>query len=407
MLSPITLDHIRQAALALKDVILPTPTLLSAFLSERIEGQVFLKMENLQLMGSFKLRGACIKFSQLSESQKRNGVITMSAGNHAQGVAYQARAMGITATVVMPENTPLSKIERTQALGATVVLEGKDLSESGIYASHLVEKLGLTLIPPYDDPAIITGQGTVALEMLAAVPDLEVLIIPVGGGGLAAGMAIAARALNPEIEIIGVQAASCPAMAQVLYPDRAFPVQNFSSPPLAEGIAVKAPGLLTREILKDHLSDIFIVTEDQIEDAIEDLLIQAKVTVEGAGAAGVAALMANPDYFTGRKVGTVLCGGNIDVRILSSILLRGLVHDGKLARLKIDMNDAPGLLGQILQIIGHAGGNVFELSHQRLFNHINVKMTEVDVVVETRGHMHTQEIVAALHAAGFPTEVMA
>lgn len=402
----IHLSHIQQAALALNDVVLRTPTLLSLGLSDRTGAKVFLKLENLQIMGSFKTRGAYIKITQMSEAQRRQGVITMSAGNHAQGVAYHARTFGIPATIVMPKDTPLAKIESTRRLGATLVLEGHDLAEAADFATHLANQEGLTFIPPYDDPAIIMGQGTVALEMLADVPDLEVLIIPVGGGGLAAGMAIAAKAMNPTIEIVGVQAASCPAMTKALYPDRSFPTPLPSVAPLAEGIAVPSPGLLTREILKEHLSDIILVTEEDIERAIEDLAVHGKVIAEGAGAVGVSALIATSERFQGRNVGIVIGGGNIDVRLLSSLLLRGLVRQGKLVRLKIDIRDAPGLLGRLSQVIGQAGGNIFEISHQRLFNHITVKMAEVDVVVETRDRAHTQDIIAALQEAGFPTDVV-
>ena len=406
MTPEITLNDIYEAAFALEKVILRTPTLSSPWLSEQTGATVFLKLENLQVMSSFKVRGAFIKLSQLSKDQQRKGVVAMSAGNHAQGVAYHARTLGISATIVMPKTTPYAKIESTQSLGAKVILEGETLNEASIYASQLAKRDGLTLIHPYDDPAIIAGQGTVALEMLADVPDLDVLVIPIGGGGLAAGMAIAAKAINPKIDIVGVQSASWPTMAEILYPERTFSTQSFVSSPLAEGIAVKSPGILTRQILKQHLSDIILVTEEQIEAAIEDLLIHGKLTVEGAGATGVAALTAVPHLFSGRKVGIVICGGNIDARILSSLLLRGLVRHGKLVRLKIDINDAPGVLGQISKIIGDAGGNIFEVSHQRLFNHITVKMAELDAVVETRDGIHAKSIIAALQTNGFPTQMV-
>lgn len=406
MMPEITLTHIREAAVALEKVILRTPTLASPWLSEQTGATVFLKLENLQLMSSFKVRGAFIKLSQLSKEQRDKGIIAASAGNHAQGVAYHARALGISATIVMPAITPYAKIESTQSLGAKIILEGQTLTDAMAYALQLAEGYGLTFIHPYDDPAIITGQGTIALEMLADVPDLDVLIVPIGGGGLAAGIAIAAKEINPAIEIVGVQSASCPAMAEVLYPKRNLVAQSLASSPLAEGIAVKSPGIITRAILKKHLSDIILVTEEQIEAAIEDMLIHGKLTVEGAGATGVAALMAAPGVFSGRKVGIVICGGNIDSRILSSLLLRGLVRHGKLVQLKIDLSDAPGVLGQISKIIGDAGGNIFEVSHQRLFNHITVKMAELDAVVETRDDVHAKIIVSALQANGFPTQMI-
>lgn len=406
MAPEITLANIREAAAALEKVILRTPTLAAPWLTEQAGAAVFLKLENLQVMSSFKVRGAFIKLSRLSKEQQRKGVVAASAGNHAQGVAYHARAMGIAATIVMPKTAPYAKIESTQSLGAKVILEGHTLIEAMAYALQLADRDDLILIHPYDDPAVIAGQGTVALEMLADVPNLDILVIPIGGGGLASGMAIAAKGINPAIDIIGVQSASYPAMAEILYPERNFSSQSLASSPLAEGIAVKSPGILTRQILKKHLSDIILVTEEQIEAAIEDMLIHGKLTVEGAGATGVAALMAAPGVFAGRKVGIVICGGNIDARILSSLLLRGLVRHGKLVQLKIDINDAPGVLGQISKIIGDAGGNIFEVSHQRLFNHITVKMAELDAVVETRDEAHAGTIITALQVNGFPTQLV-
>lgn len=407
MTAEITFRDIQQAAVSLENVTLRTPTLPVPWLNKQVGARVFFKLENLQLLSSFKARGAYIKFSRLTTSQRSKGVIAMSAGNHAQGVAYHAQLLGIAATIVMPKNTPFAKIESVQKLGCTLMLEGENLSEAGEFAMRLANRDGLTLIHPYDDPAIIAGQGTVALEMLAAVPDLDVLIIPIGGGGLAAGMAIAAKSLNPGIELVGVQSTYCPAMAQVLYPERTFPMPSSSRlSSLAEGIAVKTPGALTRPILQKHLSDILIVTEEQIEAAIETLLVHGKLTVEGAGAAGVAALMAAPHQFAGRKIGIVICGGNIDARILSSLLLRGLVRHGKLVRLKIDIHDAAGVLGQISKIIGQAGGNIFEVSHQRLFNHITVKMVEVDAIVETHNRAHAEKIISSLQAHGFPTQMI-
>jgi len=405
MPASITLNHIKQAATALEKVILRTPTIMAPWLSDRINGQAFLKLESLQILGSFKARGAYIKLTELSQEQRCKGVIAMSAGNHAQGVAYHARKLGIPATIVMPKNTPFAKIEGTQKLGVILILEGQNLDEASAFATQHAQSEGLEMIHPYDDPAIIAGQGTVGLEMLADVPDLDTVIVPIGGGGLASGVAIAAKALNPNIHLIGVQAASYPAMAKALYPTRTFLTQQFSSS-LAEGIAIKTPGLLTREILRKHLSDIVIVTEEQLEAALAHLLIDGKMIVEGAGAAGVAALMTCAEQFIGQKVGVIIGGGNIDARILSSLLLRGLAHQGKLVRLKIDLNDAPGVLGQISQLIGQVGGNIYEVSHQRLFNHITVKMAEIDAIVETHDHAHAEKIIATLQTSGFPTTLM-
>lgn len=402
----VTLAEIQKAADALDKVVLRTPTLEAPWLKEETGCHAFLKLENLQITSSFKVRGAYIKLVSLTPEEKQKGVIAMSAGNHAQGVAYHAQQMGIPATIVMPKNTPIAKIESTEKFGCTVVLEGQNLADAALYAIEHAQSEGLSLIHPYDDPDIITGQGTVALEMLEDVPDLERLIIPIGGGGLAAGMAIAAKSLNPKIEIIGVQSASYPAMAQTIYPERSFIKENIFASPLAEGIAVKTPGLMTREILKKNISDILIVTEEQIEDAIEDLLVHGKLVVEGAGAVGVAAVCAYPQLFKARKTGIVICGGNIDSRILSSLLLRGMVHHGKLVRLKIDINDAPGVLGQISKIIGEADGNIYEISHQRLFNHFTVKMAEIDAVVETKSRDHADKIISALQNKGFPTQLV-
>jgi threonine dehydratase len=402
----VTLQEIQQAAKHLNNVVIRTPTIEAPWLSQVCNGKVYLKLENLQLTGSFKPRGAYIKMLALTPEEKQRGVIAMSAGNHAQGVAYHAQQLNIPAIIVMPLDTPRAKVERTEALGATVVLAGTHLAESAITAQELVEEEGYSLIHPYDDPAIITGQGTVALELLEDTPEIDTLIVPVGGGGLAAGMAIAAHGINPSIGVYGVQSTYCPAMIQALYPERSFVPPAPGTTPIAEGIAVKAPGILTQTILHEHLRDILDVSDEEIEIAMNKLMTSNKLITEGAGAAGVAALLAHPDLFYGRTIGIVICGGNIDARIISSLVLRGLIHDGKLVRLKVQINDAPGVLSKMTGIIGNTGANIFELSHQRLFNHINLKMAEVDVIVETRGLDHVTLITKLLTDQGFPTKII-
>lgn len=397
------LFQIQKAAEAMKGVLMRTPTIHATWLEHSRESTVYLKLENLQITSSFKSRGALTKFLTLTEEERQRGVIAMSAGNHAQGVAFHAHRLGIPATIVMPNKTPVSKIERTESYGAKVLLWGENLAEAGERAQELSQTEGLTFIHPYDDEAIITGQGTVGLEMLEDVPDLDVLIIPIGGGGLAAGVCIAAKALKPSIEIYGVQSLDCPSMAKELYPDRSYPTPDSSVSPLAEGILVKNPGKLTREILKQHLVDILVLGDDYIELAISRLLMQGKLIAEGAGAIGVAAFLAQPDLFVNKKVGIIVCGGNLDARIISSLLMRDLVHQGKLICLEVQITDMPGALSQVTKIIGDAGGNIFELIHQRHFSSITIKMTNVDIVVETRGMYHSAQIVELLNAAGFPT----
>lgn len=402
----ISLKEIKDAAQTIKGNLLHTPTIKSRWLSNLVGAQVFLKLENLQIMGSFKPRGALIKILQLTEEERQRGIVTMSAGNHAQGVAYHAQRLGIPATIVMPINTPLAKIESTEALGATVICFGGNLSESAIKAEELVQEHGMILVHPYDDPAIITGQGTVALEILADQPEIDVLIVPVGGGGLAAGMAIAAKAIKPHISLYGVQSTYCPEMIKELYPQRWFMPPESNMAPVAEGIAVKSPGMITQQILRQYLTDMLAVSDENIEEALFGLMMSGKIISEGAGAAGVAALLQHQHLFVGKNVGIVICGGNIDARVLSSILLRGLVHQRKLVRLNIQIHDAPCVLAKCAQIIGQAGGNIFELYHQRLFNQMTVKMAEIQAVVETKGGQHAEKIIKILQENGFPSKIV-
>lgn len=398
MTLPVSPDDIERAAGALGGAILATPAVAAPALSERTGAQLFLKLESLQVTGSFKPRGALNKLLGLDDAQSRRGVIAMSAGNHAQGVAYHARRLGLPATIVMPRATPFTKVDRTAAYGARVVLEGDDLAEAAAHAHGLAAREGLTFIHPYDDPAIIAGQGTVGRELLAAIPDLDALIVPVGGGGLISGIAIAAKALKPGIEIVGVQAAAYPAMAARL--GRASPSSGPAAT-LAEGIAVKEPGDLTSAIVAAQVDELVLVSEAGLEQALHLLATTERLVVEGAGAAPLAALLATPDRFAGRRVGLIVSGGNIDARVLASILMRGLVAAGRLARLRVEIADQPGWLARVAGLIGSAGGNIVEVYHQRLYPDVPVIRTDIEIVVETRDLRHLAAIEDRLQEAGF------
>ncbi len=398
----VTLADIRAAADALQGHIVRTPTVPAPALSAELGCEIWLKLETQQHTGSFKPRGAFVKIRSLTPAQQQAGVIAMSAGNHAQGVAFWAGRLGIPATIVMPKATPFSKVERTRALGARVELHGETLSDSARHAEALARQHGLTFVHPYDDEHVIAGQGTLALEMLADVPDLDCLVIPIGGGGMAAGIAVAAKALKPGIEILGVQARLYPAMAEAL----AGRPPTSGGDTLAEGIAVKAPGAITREIIRTHVSEILLVGEAEIERAVQRLAETQKIVAEGAGAAGIAAMLANRERFRGRRIATVICGGNIDSRILASVLMRGLLRDGRMARLRVELSDAPGNLARVATLIAESGGNIVECYHQRLFQDVPIKHAELDVVVETRDSGHVREILDRLRAAGFPPRLL-
>ena len=401
---PVTISDIRHAAKAISDAVTPTPLIRAAALCEMTGVEVYLKVEMLHPTGSFKERGALNKLLSLGPEERRAGVVAMSAGNHAQGVAYHARRLGIPATIVMPAGTPFTKIDRTEALGAKVVLRGDSLTDARRAADDLARERGFINVHPYDDPAVIAGQGTIGIEMLSDRPDLDVLLVPVGGGGLISGIAIAAKALAPEAEIIGVQSALYPSMYRLLQGiDPGLPTEGTT---LAEGIAVKEPGALTRRIVKDLVGSVRLVTERQLESAVELLLERQKLIVEGAGAAGIAALMAEPERFRGKKVGIVLTGGNIDARLLASLLMRGLVRGGRLVRLRAELPDLPGVLSKVAGIVGGLGGNIVEVHHQRLFHDTSVKRAELDVVVETQNRRHVDTIIDALVASGFPTKLL-
>ena len=399
---PVTIADIRAAARALDGVIVKTPLVRAARLSGRLGAEVFLKLESLQFTGSFKDRGAFIKLSRLSAAQRKAGVIAASAGNHAQGVAYHARALSIRAVIVMPEATPFSKIERTRALGAEIVLEGASVGEAADYATARAGQDTLTFVHPYDDAAIIAGQGTIALEMLAAEPGLEALIVPVGGGGLICGNAIAAKAVKPEIEVFGVEAAAFASMSQAL---KGQPIEAGGST-LAEGIAIARPGALTRPVVAALVEEMLVVDEDQIERAVETLVIAEKLLAEGAGAAPLAALEANRERFEGRKVGLIVSGGNIDSRVLSSILLRGLVRDGRMVRIRVEILDQPGALNAVSGLIAETGGNIIEVSHRRLFSDVPIKYAELDLMIETRNAAHGDEIMDRIAKAGFAVRAL-
>ncbi|HTV88419.1 MAG TPA: threonine ammonia-lyase [Stellaceae bacterium] len=401
---PVTIDDVRRAAAAIAGAVARTPLVRAAALSAIAGCEVFLKLETLQATGAFKERGALNKLLSLSPDERRTGVVAMSAGNHAQGVAYHARRLGIPATIVMPAGTPFTKIDRTEALGAKVVLKGESLVDARRAAEALATERGLAPLHPYDDPAVVAGQGTIALEMLADCPALDALFVPVGGGGLISGVAVATHAVAPETEIIGVQSALYPSMYRILQGlDPGLPADGTT---LAEGIAVKEPGVLTRRIVGELVGVVRLVTERQLEAAVELLIERQKLVVEGAGAAGVAALLAEPERFRGRRVGIVLTGGNIDARLLASLLMRGLVRSGRLVRLRCELPDLPGVLSRVAGVIGGLGGNIVEVHHQRLFHDTSVKRAELDVVVETQNRRHVDTIIDALVAAGYPTRLL-
>jgi len=392
-----TIDDIRAAAGLLDGQIVKTPTVHSAPLSTLLDATIYLKLETLQRTGSFKDRGACVKLERLSPKQKKAGVIAMSAGNHAQGVAYHAQRLGIPATIVMPEGTPFTKVVRTQAFGAHIELFGATVQEAKPHADAIAKREGLTFVHPYDDADIIAGQGTIALEMLAAQPDLECLVVPIGGGGLVSGVGLAAKALKPGIELIGVEAELFPSMYQTL---NGLPATS-GGETLAEGIAVKTPGKKTAEIAREVVDDIVVVNEAAIEAAVQTMLETGKVLAEGAGAVGLAAVMEHTERFAGRTLGLPVCGANIDSRILASILLRGMIRAGRMVRLRVEIKDAPGALGQIADQIGKTGGNIVEVFHQRMFYDVPVKQADLDIIVETRDSQHVEQIMRQLQASGY------
>ena len=392
----VSLDDIKAAAALLDGEVQRTPMLPAPRLSAITGAEIFVKYENMQTTGSFKERGARVKLAQLPEPDRRRGVVTMSAGNHAQAVAYHAARLGIPATIVMPETTPLVKVENTRAWGATVVLYGETLYESRERCDAIRAEQGLALVHPYDDPAVIAGQGTVALEMLAAVPDLDAMVVPIGGGGLVSGMAIAAKGLRPNIAIVGAEAALYPSFVNALDGGH----RPIGGPTLAEGIAVKTVGELTLPVVRALVDGIILVDEAAIERGVNAYATLARSMAEGAGAAGLAAVLAEPGRFAGKRVGLVLCGGNIDARLLAAIMIRSLEREERIASLRITTADRPGLLGLIASRMGALGANILEVSHGRLFLDVPAKGVTLDVTIETRDADHTRAVIAALEADG-------
>jgi threonine dehydratase len=393
----VTPADIEAARRTIAGQVLRTPTLPAPPLSALTGAEVFVKYENLQVTNSFKERGACVKLAALTADERHRGVIAMSAGNHAQAVAYHAGRLAIPATVVMPVTTPFVKVLATETHGATVVLDGETLAEAQARAEAIAAERGLVWVHPYDDPHIIAGQGTIAPEMLEEVPDLEVLIIPIGGGGLIAGNAIAARAMNPSIEIVGAECA--------LYPSMWNAIHHVNLPcggaTLAEGIAVKNVGALTLPVVRELVNDIILVDEPRIERAVNAFLTLQKAMAEGAGAAGLAAMLAVPERFAGRKVGLILCGGNIDPRILASIMVRELERADRIVSFRLTIPDRPGILGQIASRLGELGANILGVDHHRLFLDVPAKGAKLDVTMETRDGVHAEQILRALAADGY------
>ncbi len=393
----VTLADIEAARRTIAGHVLRTPLLAAPHLSELTGADVAVKYENLQVTNSFKERGACVKLAALDADERRRGVIAMSAGNHAQAVAYHARRLAIPATIVMPVTTPFVKVKATESLGANVVLHGETLGEAQARAEALANERNLVWVHPYDDPAIIAGQGTIALEMLEEVPDLDVLVVPIGGGGLIAGNAISARAVRPSIEIIGVECELYPSMWNAIHRGN----RPCGGATLAEGIAVSNAGRLTLPVVRELVRDIMLVDEPLIERAVNAFLTLQKTMAEGAGAAGLAAMLAEPDRFAGRKVGLILCGGNIDPRILASVMVRELERADRIVSFRLIIPDRPGILGHIATRLGELGANILGVDHHRLFLDVPAKGAKLDVTVETRDAAHAEEIFRALRDDGY------
>ena len=396
----LTLDHVRAAHARIRDSIVETPTLHSQTLSKLTGANIYLKFENLQFTAAYKERGALNAILLLSEEQRSKGVIAASAGNHAQGLSYHGTRLGIPVTIVMPVPTPTVKVMQTESVGGKVVLFGETFDDAYKYARQLEAEQGLTFVHPFDDPNVAAGQGTVALEMLESIPSLDMLVVPIGGGGLLSGMGTAARALKPDIGLIGVQAELYPSMYALL--------KNLQMPcegdTLAEGIAVKIPGAFTSEVIRELVDEIVLVSEAELETAVSLLLQIEKTVVEGAGAAGLAAVMANPEIFAGKNVGIVLCGGNIDTRLLANVLLRDLARSGRLARLRLTLQDRPGALFKVMRLFNEHNVNIIEIYHQRIFTTLPAKGLITDIECEARDAQQLQGLVDGLNDAGYKVE---
>ena len=396
----LTHQDVRDAEARIKGAVVDTPTLHSQTLSNLTGANIFLKFENLQFTAAYKERGALNALLQLSEEQRARGVIAASAGNHAQGLSYHGTRLGVPVTIVMPIPTPTVKVMQTQSVGGKVVLFGESFDDAYKHARQLEGEQGLTFVHPFDDPAVAAGQGTVALEMLHAVPQIDTLVIPIGGGGLLSGMGVAARGLRPDIDLVGVQAELYPSMYAALN-GKQLPCEGDT---LAEGIAVKIPGEFTSKVVRDLVDDIYLVTEGQLESAVSLLLQIEKTVVEGAGAAGLAAVMANPERFRGKNVGIVLTGGNIDTRLLANVLLRDLARSGRLARLRLTLQDRPGALFKVMRLFNEHNVNIIEIYHQRIFTTLPAKGLITDIECEARDAEQLQGLVTGLRGAGYAVE---
>jgi len=396
------LKDIQAAAERISSAVVNTRFEKSKTLSSILDCDIYLKFENLQFTSSFKERGALNKLLQLSDAQKNAGVIAMSAGNHAKAVAYHGQRLGIPTTIVMPKNTPNVKVEDTKNFDANVMLEGSSLDESAKHAQAVAEREGLTFIHPYDDDQIIAGQGTIALELLDSNPDLQTIVVPIGGGGLISGIAIAAKTLKPSIKIVGVEVEGYPSVNNALNKEEV----RCGGTTIAEGIAVKQPGELTLTIIREHIDDLIVVSEEKIEDAIDLLLTIEKTVTEGAGAASLAAVMTQPEKFKDQQIAILLCGANIDSRILASVLMRRLVRKGRIVRYLIKISDSPGILSDVSQLIGELGGNILEVSHQRMFSSVPVKEADLFLTVETRDADQAQDILNSLREHGYNSEIV-
>lgn len=394
----ITYEDIKQANELVKaSEIVHTPFLYSRRLSMATQANIHIKYENLQRTNSFKVRGALVKIESLTEAERVAGIVALSAGNHAQAVAYHAQRLGIKATIVMPSTTPFVKIEQTEAFGARVVLEGETLADCQRVTEELIASEGLVLVHPFDDEKVIAGQGTVAIEMLEAIPDLDILVVPIGGGGLISGMAIAAKAIKPDIELIGVEAGLYPTMRNALNGITA----EYHGQTLAEGIAVKNVVKRTVELVREHVSSIIVVEEDEIEQAVNQLLLNLKNVAEGAGAVGIAAIMQQPERFKGKNVGILITGGNIDSRMLASILSRELERSSRIINLRLEIPDRPGVLAEITALTGKLSVNILNVSHKRTFLDVPAKGASLDLMLETRDAQHVTEITEAIKGIGY------
>lgn len=397
----VTLSHIQAAYAAIKSATIETPMVRATPLSHHLGIDLYLKLENLQHTNAFKARGALAKLLTLDQTAKAAGVIACSAGNHAQGLAYHATRLGIPSVIVMPEGTPFNKVKRTKDLGAKVVIHGQGFDDSVQFTLDMARDRGLTFIHPFDDPDVVAGQGTVALEMLTQQPDLDCIVVPIGGGGLIAGMAVAAKAIKPQIEVIGAQAH----LFDAAKADFSGAGTHFGGATLAEGIAVKSPAPANLAVIRALVDRVDSATEVEIEQAVFDLLSYEKLVAEGAAGAGLAVIKNNLDRFKGKKIGLLICGGNIDSRVLSTLILRGLMRDGRITRLVFEINDTPGQLAHISRIIGDAGANVIEVIHQRMMQSVSLKQAELEVVIEARDQFHVDEILATLTDHGLTVRV--